>query len=107
MIVSYFGREHLWQGDDLILGAMERVIRERLSAGLTMYFSSTSAAESGREHGTIVLTPQTSVLCTYSDLGADPNTNPQLIETIALLRRHVDVHGGICLDENDLPVEPV
>jgi hypothetical protein len=38
---------------------------------------------------------------------ADPNTNPQFIETIALLRRHVDVHGGICLDENDLPVEPV
>lgn len=108
IVINYFGRESLFGSDDLIVAAVERVVRERLTQGRTMFLSATAIPESGREHITQMLTPQTWVLFTYDDLGgADPNQNPKLLATIEMLRQHVEKYGGICLDEDDLPVEPV
>lgn len=104
--VSYFGNESLFVADDLLVAALERVIRERLAAGGTLYLSAAGAVESGRDHITAVLTPQTFVLATYTDLDSDPNLDPRLTATVELLRRHVETYGGICLDANDLQVEP-
>ena len=106
MIISYFGREQEYIAADRRLAAIERVVRERLSAGLTMYLSA-DGGESGRAHMTIMLTPQTHALFTYTDLPGHPDRDHTLADAVAVLRRQVDLYGGIHLDADDEPVDPV
>ncbi len=87
--------------DDLIVAAIERVTRKRLTSGGTMFFAATGAPESGRERMCVILTPSTHVAFTYTD-----TTDVGLSPTVDVLQRHIDTHGGIELDVNDLPVEP-
>lgn len=105
-ITSYFGREHVFDADDLIVAALERVIRERLARGQTMFFSAAGATESGRDWATVILTPQTWAQFSYTDLGHGPTGPAHLTATVELLRDHIERFGGVTLDDHDLPVEP-
>lgn len=98
MLIRYGSREWIWGCEnDLTLVAIERVFRDRLTAGDTVYFSSAAfTPTTGSSFATVVIPPTAFVTFSYTDYDGDALT--------ALAARVVDLidrDGGLTVDEND------
>lgn len=97
MIVRHGEREWVWGcDDDLTMVAIERVFRDRLTAGETVYFSAAAHADIGRSYATVVIPPSAFVTFSYTDFDGDALT-PLAARVVDL----VDRDGGLTLDAND------
>lgn len=90
-------REHYWQGEDeLLVVAIERAFRRRLTKGQSVYFAATAVPPSERSFGTIIIAPSTFVSFSYMEY--DGTGEIPLLDTVEEL---VERDGGITLDIND------
>ena len=101
IIVIQGKRESVFSSDDYVVYAMERVIRERVTQGKSMFIEAPGLPETQRHSITVVIGPMTQLYFSYTDGVVDPPTG--LIEN---LHEYVETHGGFRLNELDLPVEP-
>lgn len=103
MIVRHGNREWIWGcDDDLTLAAIERVFRDKLTAGETVYFSSAAVVEmTGREFATVIIPPSAFVTFSYTEYDGD-----SLTTLAARVFDLVDRDGGLTVDDNDRIVDP-
>jgi hypothetical protein len=91
-----------FRSDDLVIAALEHAIRLHLTRGGTMFLSAAGDPASGRQRVTLMLTPMTTALFSYTDLDADAHANPELSRLVEQYRRDIYLHGGITLGASDL-----
>ncbi|MBD8019350.1 hypothetical protein [Brevibacterium gallinarum] len=101
MIVRHGDREWYWQSeDDMLIFAIDRAFRYRLTAGDTVYFSAVGAPVSGRSAATLIIPPSAYVSFSYTNLDGS-----EIDAVMARVAELVDRDGGVTLDHEDKLVD--
>jgi hypothetical protein len=97
MVVVAGEREWMWGcEDEVLVAAIDRVFRRRLTAGESVYLTSSALETTGRSWATIVIPPGAFVSFSYTDNNSDD------VSTLTLqVQELVDRDGGITVDADD------
>lgn len=101
--INYGNREEIFGADDLTIAALERGVRKRLADGLGFFITAPGEdPDSDTARMTLVVSPHAHVSFSYTD----PADHLKMERTVEEVKRMIEQHGGVELDENDFLVDP-